>query len=185
VTLAGQSQGGNTDSPLESIEQLGADQATVDREHDELRRHVEQLEAELERYRSQDHLMSKALLAATAFAVRLREDARREAEAALQKANAKARARVAKAERERRQAEREILRLRKLAEQARGGLSVFLTTTLSHLEVEERFDEEKLQDPVETDTASEPVPKVAAARGGIEYRSAPAERAADAEPDTP
>ena len=150
----------------------------LDRLKEELLKHIEHLEAELERYRSQDQLVSKALLAGTAYATRIREEARREADAVLHKASARARARLAEVEREQRHAEREVLRLRKLAEDLQAGLSGFLTTMVS------RLDEEDLDGAPPADSAPETPPHEAPPEGGFEYASAPAYRATDAEPDS-
>jgi cell division initiation protein len=164
-------RGGNAASPPESTERSEASEAAPASEHDELRRRIEQLEAEVERYRSQEQLLSKALLAATAHASQIREAARREAEAALKKASAKAHGRVVGAETERREAEREIVRLRKLADEMRAGLSVFLETTLSHLQVEEPREEAPEKAAAVADAVSSSSPEAEPRRGGIEYRA--------------
>ena len=163
---------GSAESHPESTERS----ATLDRLNEELLRHIEQVEAELERYRSRDQLTSKALLAASGYAMRIREEARREADAVLHKASAKARARLADAERERRRAEREVVKLRNLADDLRAGLSGFLSTMVSRLE-------DDVKPAPLADAASETPPDQAPPGGGTQHVTAPANRATDAELD--
>ena len=102
-----------------------------------LRRRIAELEAELQRHREQEQLVAKTLVSATAHAVTIREDARRDAELTLRKARAEADRRKAAAERERDDAIRDLLRLRRLTEQMREGLSAFLTATVEELQLED------------------------------------------------
>ena len=67
-------------------------------------------------------------MSATNHAIAIRESARREAELTLRKARAEAEKIKAGAERERDAAQRELLRLRRITEQMRSGLSAFLTS---------------------------------------------------------
>jgi cell division septum initiation protein DivIVA len=102
-----------------------------------LRRRIAELEAELQRYREQEQLVAKTLVSATAQATTIREGARREAQLTLRKARAEAGRRKAAAERERDDAIRELLRLRRITEQMRKGLSAFLTKAVEELQLEE------------------------------------------------
>jgi cell division septum initiation protein DivIVA len=108
---------------------------------EELRRRIDQLEGELERYREQEQLVVKTLLAATSHATAIRESARREAELTLRKARGKAEKRKAAAERERDDARRELLRLRRITEQMRSGLSAFLTAKVEELRLNTEEEE--------------------------------------------
>jgi len=102
----------------------------------ELRERIERLEAELERYRSQEQLLTRTVLSATSHAAAIRENARREGELALRKARAEAERVKAAAERERDEAQREMLRLRRITEEMRSGLSAFLTAKVEELRSE-------------------------------------------------
>jgi cell division septum initiation protein DivIVA len=106
----------------------------------ELRRRIDELERELEQYREQEQLVSKALVAATSHATAIRESARRDAELTLRKARAEAAKTKSAAERERDHAMSELMRLRKITEQMRSGLSAFLTATVEELRHEEGGD---------------------------------------------
>jgi cell division initiation protein len=119
---------------------VSEDQQTTRRstsDAEELRRRIDQLEGELERYREHEQLVTKTLLSATSHATAIRESARREAELTLRKARGKAEKRKAAAERERDDARRELLRLRRITEQMRTGLSSFLTAKVEELRLEE------------------------------------------------
>jgi cell division septum initiation protein DivIVA len=107
---------------------------------DELRGRIDELERELERYREHEQLVVKTLLSATTHATAIRESARREAELTLRKARAEAEKRKTGAERERDDARNELLRLRRITEQMRRGLSAFLTAKVEELRLE--IDEE-------------------------------------------
>jgi cell division septum initiation protein DivIVA len=103
---------------------------------DELRRRIDQLEGEVERYREREQLVTETLLSATSHATAIRESARREAELTLRKARAEAEERKSGAERERDDARSELLRLREITEQMRKGLSAFLTAQMEELRLE-------------------------------------------------
>jgi cell division septum initiation protein DivIVA len=105
-------------------------------EWEELRKRIDQLEAELEQYREHEQLVTKTLLSATSHATAIRESARREAELTLRKARAEAEKSKSGVERERDDARRELLRLRRITDQMRKGLSAFLTAKVEEL----RFD---------------------------------------------
>ena len=100
---------------------------------DELRGRIDELEGELEQYREHEELVIKTLISATSHATAIRESARREAELTLRKARAEAEKRKAGAERERDDARNELLRLRRITEQMRSGLSAFLTAQVEEL----------------------------------------------------
>jgi cell division septum initiation protein DivIVA len=102
-----------------------------------LRRRIDELEGELQRYREQEQLISRTLVSATSHAAAIRESARRDAELTLRKARAEAAKRKTAAERERHDATRELLRLRRIIEQMRSGLSVFLSAKVEELRLEE------------------------------------------------
>jgi hypothetical protein len=95
-----------------------------------LRVRIAELEAELATHVKHGDLIGRALADATLYAARIKEDARKEAQAILRKAGAQAREREAAAERER----RELERLRQLTVKMREGLSSFLATALEGLE---------------------------------------------------
>ena len=100
---------------------------------------VAQLEAEVARHQKQEDLVTKTLLAATSQATAIKQQARREAELILRKAEARLGERAAVAERldrEQAEAERELLRLRRLAEEMQQSLTSFLTRTLDELRPE-------------------------------------------------
>jgi cell division septum initiation protein DivIVA len=103
---------------------------------DELRRRINQLEGELERYREHEHLVVKTLLSATSHATAIRESARREAELTLRKVQAKAEKKKTRAVQERDDARRELQRLRRITEQMRTGLSSLLTAKVEELRLE-------------------------------------------------
>jgi len=122
----------------------------------EPRQLIDQLEAELERYRSQEQLLARTLVSATSQATAIRESARREAELALRKARVEAERLKAGAARERDEARRETIRLRRVTEQMRSGLSAFLTEKVEELRVEaERATDSRERDDLETVLSSE------------------------------
>jgi cell division septum initiation protein DivIVA len=108
----------------------------VTEDQQQLRERIDQLQGELERYREHEQLVSKTLLSATSHATAIRESARREAELTLRKARAEAEKRKSGAERERDDARNELLRLRRITEQMRRGLSAFLTAKVEELRLE-------------------------------------------------
>ena len=109
-------------------------------EWDELRARVLRLEAEVAGYRAQEQLLAKTLLAATRFAMTTREEARREAELILRKARSQALKRVESLDQERGQAQHELLRLHRITDRTRAGLSTLLTATLEQLRLEAEYD---------------------------------------------
>jgi cell division initiation protein len=116
-----------------------APQATgpsVGEREEELYRQIEKLEADLSRFREKEQLLVSTLLSASSHATAMRESARRDAELLLRKARAEAHKRNAAVERARDDAERELLRLRRITEQMRKGLSGFLTMKLEELQLE-------------------------------------------------
>ena len=129
-------------------------------ERDELRRRIETLEADLRRYREQEQLFVSTLVSANSHAIAIRESARRDAELLLRKARAEAQKRNAAAqrrnaavERARDDAERELLRLRRITEQMRSGLSGFLTAQLEELQHEAEQESRTAQPNAELETA--------------------------------
>jgi cell division initiation protein len=121
------------------LAELASKQATLEQECNRLRQEAAELEAELARHREQEHLVGKTMLAATSHAMTVREEARKEAELTLRKAQAERERRTALAgqiERDRADAERELLRLRRLANEMQSGLASFLTQTLEQLQPE-------------------------------------------------
>ena len=105
-------------------------------EQGEFRGRILELEGELKRYREHEQLVAKTLLSATSHATAIRESARRDAELTLRKARAEAEKRKAGAERERNEARRELLRLCRITEQMRRGLSAFLTAKVEELRLD-------------------------------------------------
>ena len=127
---------GSTDKLLADLE---ARRSESEREAIGLRERVAGLDAELDHHRQQEQLVSKTLLAATSQAAAIREEARQEAELMLRKVQAQLGERAAlgeRLERERAEAERELLRLRQLAQEMQQGLERFLTETLEQLRPE-------------------------------------------------
>jgi cell division initiation protein len=124
-------------------------------EREELRRRIEELEADLSRFREKEQLLVSTLISATSQAAAMRESARRDAELILRKARAKARKRKAAVERARSDAERELLRLRRITEQTRTGLSGFLTAKLEELQLEAEQEMPKAEPNVELETELE------------------------------
>lgn len=98
-----------------------------------LRRRIVELEAELKWYREQEQLVVDTLLLATRHATVIRENARRDAELALRAARVEATERKRSAELERDHALAELLRLRRITERMRSGLSTFLTASVDEL----------------------------------------------------
>jgi cell division septum initiation protein DivIVA len=131
---------GDEDAPAEPL--LGqpvASQPELEHENAKLREQIAELEAELARHRAQEQLLGTTLLSATSHAMTIREEARRDAELTLRKARAAAERRTALAEqvdRDRAAAERELERLRRLAQEMQAGLADFLTNTLEQLQTE-------------------------------------------------
>jgi cell division septum initiation protein DivIVA len=107
---------------------------------DDLRVRIDELEGELEHYREHEELVIKTLISATSHATAIRESARREAELTLRKARAEAEKRKMGVERERDDARNELLRLRRITEQMRSGLSEFLTAKVEELRLESEED---------------------------------------------
>jgi hypothetical protein len=103
---------------------------------EQLHGRISRPEAEPGHPRSQEQLLAKTLMSATNHAIAIRESARREAELTLRKARAEAEKLKAGAERERDDARRELLRLRRITEQMRSGLSAFLTSKVEELRLE-------------------------------------------------
>jgi hypothetical protein len=86
--------------------------------------------------RSHEQLLAKTITSAMSHAIAIRENARREAELTLRKARAEAEKLKGGAERERDDAQRELLRLRRITEQMRSGLSALLTSKMEELRLE-------------------------------------------------
>jgi len=125
--------GGSTISVVRDNQQTTSHSTS---DSDELRGRIDELEGELEQYREHEELVIKTLISATSHATAIRESARREAELTLRKARAEAEKRKAGAERERDDARNELLRLRRITEQMRSGLSAFLTAQVEELRLE-------------------------------------------------
>ena len=125
---------------------MEASEDTASVERAELRRRIEEVEAELRRYRRDEALLVQTLMSATRHAVVVRESARRESELVLRKARAEASKRLAESERARREGDSEALRLRQIAEETRQGLTQFLSAALVKLQIDsadqEAADEE-------------------------------------------
>ena len=126
-----------TDALLREVETKHAE---LERDCGSLRVQVAQLEEELSRLRAQEELVAKTLIAATSHATAIKEDARREAEEILSKAREefdRRAERAERAERERVQAEHQLLRMRRLAQEMQNGLAGFLTRALDQLRPQE------------------------------------------------
>lgn len=128
-------------------------------ERDQLRRRIETLEADLRRYREKEQLLVSTLVSANGHATAIRESARRDAELLLRKAraeaqktNAAAQKRNAAVERARDDAERELLRLRRITEEMRSGLSGLLTAQLEELDLEAEHESPTAQPNAELET---------------------------------
>lgn len=118
-----------------------------------LRRRIEELEAELNWYREQEQLVVDTLLLATRHATAIRENARRDAEVALRAARIEAAERKRSAELERDHAMAELLRLRRITERMRSGLSTFLTATVDDLRREGVEEEQVSEQDAELEAA--------------------------------
>ena len=126
-----------TDALLREFEKKHAE---LERDCGSLRAQLAQLEEELSRLRAQEELVAKTLLEATSHAAAIEEDARREAEEILAKAREefdRRAERAERAERERVQAEHQLLRMRRLAQEMQSGLAGFLTRALDQLRPQE------------------------------------------------
>ena len=155
------------------IYHFGVDEGRETPEHDseseQLRGRINQLEGELERHRSQEQLLVKTLLSATSHATAIRESARQEAEVTLRKARIEAEELKAGAIRERDDARRELMRLRRITEQMRSGLSAFLTEKVEELRLETE-DEAKASGEEELEAA---LGRVLEGRSATELGSSP------------
>ncbi len=124
---------------------LASKQADLERVCSALRDRATLLEADLAEHRRREQLVSKALLDATNHATMIRENAREEAESILRKAHAELEnraERAERAERDRAEADRELIRLRSLAEELKTGLARILSETIEQLHPEgESLDE--------------------------------------------
>ena len=121
------------------LARLVAVNAELEQTCNRLRNEIAGLEGEAERVRTQKELVGKTLLAATSFAMKTREGARREAELTLRNAGAKAvqdRAALVHLAKEREDAERQLLRLQQLTQEMQSGLAGFLRSTLHELRPE-------------------------------------------------
>jgi hypothetical protein len=118
---------------------------------EDLRLRINQLEGELDRQRSQERLLAETLISATGYAAKIRESARRDAELALRKAQSEAERLKARAVRERDDARRELLRLHRITERTRNGLSEFLSAKVAELQTEfEEVRSSRQEDDLET-----------------------------------
>ena len=116
--------------------ELESDRSKLQEELARLGEHVGHLEADLARHEDQERLVAKTLVAATGHATTIKENARREAEQLLTKVRGELDRRIEQAERverERVQAERELVRLRHLAQEMQISLESFLTEALGQL----------------------------------------------------
>jgi cell division septum initiation protein DivIVA len=109
------------------------DSATPSADDRSLRRQIEELETELDRYRDQEKLIADTLSLATRHAAAIRENARRDAELTLRKARIEAAERKGTAELDRDHTLAELLRLRRITERMRSSLSTFLASTVDEL----------------------------------------------------
>jgi cell division septum initiation protein DivIVA len=107
---------------------------------EELGRRIDQLERELERHREHEQLAVQTLRSATSHAAAIRESARRDAELTLRKSRAQAEKQKILIERDRDDARNELLRLRRVTEQMRMGLTALLTTKIEELRLESEED---------------------------------------------
>jgi len=141
------------------IGELTARQAELERESASLRETVERLEQEVARHRNREQLIGKTLLAAMSHATTIREAARREADLALRKSRTEVDRRTAHAEaieRDRADTERELLRLRRLANDVQSGLESFLTQALHQLRPEAEKAPEAAPAPAEPVASAPP-----------------------------
>jgi cell division septum initiation protein DivIVA len=132
------------------LRELEAKQAELERDCASLRKQVAALEDELVQHRTQEQLIAKTLLEATNRATEIEENARREAEVLLEKTHEDLRLRTERAEqleRDRANAESQVLRMRRLAQEMQSGLAGFLTRTIDQLRPqEERAASERLHE---------------------------------------
>ena len=121
------------------LAELTARHAELEQECTRLREHIARLESDAGCYRLKEELVATTLLAATSFAMKTREAARREAELVLRNASARAvedKAAIEHIARDREHAERELLRLQQLTQEMQSGLAGFLRSTLHELRPE-------------------------------------------------
>jgi DivIVA protein len=129
--------------------------ASTGEEWERVRQRIVDLEGELERYREREELVTKTLLSAVSHATAIRDDARREAELTLRKAKGKAAQRRADALREQDEARRELMRLLRITDQMRRGLSDFLAEKVDELRPEAENNAASSQAQAELDAALE------------------------------
>jgi cell division septum initiation protein DivIVA len=119
------------------------ERAKLAEECDRLQEHIASLEGDeelqppdVDHQPRDDELVGRTLLAATSFAMKVREEARREAALILRNASSRAaegRIGMERVRREREAAEQELLRLRQLTQEMQAGLAGFLASTLREL----------------------------------------------------
>jgi cell division septum initiation protein DivIVA len=102
----------------------------------ELRRRVEQLEAELIRFREDEQFLVQTLVSATRQASEIRDAATSEGELIVRTATAEAEERASVLALELHDAEQELARLQQLTDDLRQGLSQLLNTVLGDLQFE-------------------------------------------------
>ena len=102
----------------------------------ELRRRVEELEAELIRFREDEQFIVQTLVSATRQASEIRDLARSEGELIVRTATAAAEERASVLALERHEAEQELARLQRLTDDMRQGLSQLLNAVLGDLQFE-------------------------------------------------
>jgi cell division initiation protein len=157
----------------ELLAELASKRAELEGECSKLRAQVAQLEADLAGHREQEQLVSKTLLEASSHATTIREKAREEAELILRKARERHGERAAlteRAERERANVERELLRLRQLAQETQHRLAGFLTETLAQLRPEGESETAELHQSADDEQALVSALETALNKDGAEPR---------------
>lgn len=119
---------------IEEVETDGVSELPEDSA--ELRRRIEELEAELTRYREDEQFVFQTLVAATRQASEIRDEARSDAELIVRTATAAAEERASVLALERNEAEQELARLQQLTDDMREGLSRLLNSVLGDLQFE-------------------------------------------------
>ena len=102
----------------------------------ELRRRIEELEAELIRFREDEQFIVQTLVSASRQASEIRDLARSEGELIVRTATAAAEERASVLALERHEAEQELARLQRLTDDMRQGLSQLLNAVLGDLQFE-------------------------------------------------
>ena len=150
--------------------------AELERQCAALREQMAELQEEIERHRVQEQLVGKTLIVATSHATTIKDKARHEAELFLSKARTELQRRTEQADRvdrHRTEAERDLVRLRRLAQEMQSGLEGFLTHAMEQLSASDEAEPQPAQ------VVPAPATLVTALEGAVEREQFGARNGAD------